>query len=47
MPRGARGRINSGIYHVILRELMGKEIFHDNEDCYRFLFTINYRKMFT
>jgi len=37
MPRGARRKSLSGIYHVILRGANRQEIFHDEEDCIRFL----------
>ncbi|MDQ0233157.1 REP-associated tyrosine transposase [Metabacillus malikii] len=37
MPRRARTKSVSGIYHVMLRGVNRQEIFHDDEDCYRFL----------
>ena len=40
MPRAARKRSNTGIYHVILRGHNRQEIFKDNEDSTRFLHTL-------
>ncbi|WP_261131500.1 REP-associated tyrosine transposase [Bacillus sp. Marseille-Q3570] len=40
MPRNARIRSQSGIYHIILRGANKQEIFHDNEDCIQFLDTL-------
>ncbi|WP_231889827.1 transposase [Oceanobacillus sp. Castelsardo] len=40
MPRKARVRSKSGIYHIILRGANRQEIFHDEEDSMRFLQTI-------
>ncbi|WP_442596619.1 REP-associated tyrosine transposase [Neobacillus sp. D3-1R] len=37
MPRRARLKGNSGIYHVISRGANKQEIFHDDEDCMQFL----------
>lgn len=37
MPRKARVKSESGIYHIILRGNIRQEIFHDEEDCHRFL----------
>ena len=37
MPRQARQKSNSGIYHVMLRGNNRATIFHDDEDCERFL----------
>lgn len=37
MPRGAREKSESGIYHVMVRGANKQEIFHDNEDSLRFL----------
>lgn len=37
MPRQARKRSKSGIYHIMLRGSNRQEIFHDEEDCKRFL----------
>ncbi|SHG03699.1 transposase [Ornithinibacillus halophilus] len=37
MPRKARRKSNSGIYHIILRGANRQEIFHDDDDCIRFL----------
>ena len=40
MPRSARNKSSTGIYHVILRGINKKRIFEDNEDKLRFLETI-------
>lgn len=40
MPRYARKKSNSGVYHVIVREANRQEIFHDEEDRKRFLDTL-------
>ena len=40
MPRKARERSESGIYHIILRGANRQEIFHDDEDKVRFLETL-------
>ncbi|SNS15561.1 REP element-mobilizing transposase RayT [Anaerovirgula multivorans] len=40
MPRTARVKSKSGIYHVIIRGTNRQEIFHDDEDCLRFLETL-------
>ena len=37
MPRIARVKSRSGIYHVMLRGANRQEIFHDDEDCLTFL----------
>ncbi|WP_242661337.1 transposase [Alkaliphilus metalliredigens] len=37
MPRTAREKSKSGIYHVIIRGANRQEIFHDEQDCLRFL----------
>ena len=37
MPRQARKKSNSGIYHIILRGVNRQQIFEDNEDYYKFL----------
>ena len=45
MPRTARQKSESGIYHVMLRGVNRREIFHDDEDCIRFLETLyRYKK---
>ncbi len=41
MPRNAREKSNSGIYHIILRGINRQTIFEDDEDRKRFLYTIN------
>ncbi|HOB30732.1 MAG: transposase [Bacillota bacterium] len=45
MGRGPRVRSESGIYHVILRGANRQEIFHDDQDCDRFLTTVLRYKM--
>jgi len=40
MPREARKKSRSGIYHVLLRGRDGQDIFHDDEDYARFLDTL-------
>ncbi|MDP4182041.1 MAG: transposase [Bacillota bacterium] len=40
MPRRAREKSESGIYHIILRGANRQEIFHDDEDHMKFLETI-------
>jgi putative transposase len=37
MPKNAREKSKSGIYHVILRDTNTQEIFHDDQDNLRFL----------
>ncbi len=37
MPRKAREKSESGIYHIMIRGNGRQEIFHDNQDCLRFL----------
>ena len=37
MPRRARQKSGSGIYHVMLRGNNRSTIFHDDEDCEKFL----------
>lgn len=37
MPRSARQKSRSGIYHVMLRGANRQEIFHDDYDCKKFL----------
>ncbi len=45
MPRIARERSSSGIYHIMLRGANRREIFHDEKDCTRFLETVKkYKK---
>ena len=45
MPRQARVISESGIYHIMLRGANKQEIFHDDEDRYRFLHTlVRYKK---
>jgi REP element-mobilizing transposase RayT len=40
MPRKARERSGSGIYHIMLRGAGRQTIFHDDADCERFLETV-------
>lgn len=40
MPRQARKKSNSGIYHIMLRGINRQRIFEDEEDCLRFLETL-------
>lgn len=40
MPRKARGKSNSGIYHIIMRGINRQSIFEDEEDCVKFIQTI-------
>ena len=37
MPREARRKSESGVYHVMLRGANRQEIFHDDEDRMKFL----------
>ncbi len=37
MPRQARKKAESGIYHAMLRGIDRQQIFEDNEDCIRFM----------
>ena len=37
MPRQARLKSSSGIYHVMLRGINGQQIFEEDEDCEKFL----------
>lgn len=41
MPCGPRVKSSSGIYHIMLRGANRQEIFHDDEDCIKFLETID------
>ncbi|WP_335871153.1 transposase [Bacillus sp. 2205SS5-2] len=47
MPRYARKKSNSGVYHVIVRGANRQEIFHDEEDRMKFLDTWNKYKIKT
>jgi len=40
MPRKARVKSRSGIYHIMLRGANRQEIFHDDDDCEKFLETM-------
>ncbi len=44
MPRTARKRSGSGIYHIMLRGADRRIIFSDEEDCSRFLDTLHFVK---
>lgn len=44
MPRHAREKCESGIYHIILRGINRQSIFHDDEDYQRFLETMDRMK---
>lgn len=37
MPRQARKRAESGIYHIMLRGINQQQIFEDKEDCQKYL----------
>jgi len=46
VPRKAREKSKSGVYHLILRGINRQTIFEDNEDRKRFLYTLNrYKKI--
>lgn len=45
MPRKAREKSETGIYHIILRGINGQKIFHDKEDHQQFLETIKLYKV--
>ena len=46
MPRGARKKSGSGIYHIMLRGINRQQIFEDEEDRERFLETLeNYKDL--
>ena len=40
MPRYAREKCESGIYHIMIRGINRYDIFHDEEDYQRFLETL-------
>jgi len=44
MPRKARQKSESGIYHIIMRGINRQLIFNENEDYHRFLQTLKYYK---
>lgn len=44
MPRQARKKSSSGIYHIILRGVNKEAIFHDREDKEKFLATLKFYK---
>lgn len=47
MPRKTREKSESGIYHIILRGSGRQQIFHDDEDCLRFVEILEkYKKQF-
>ncbi|WP_281253651.1 hypothetical protein SPSIL_045040 [Sporomusa silvacetica DSM 10669] len=37
MPRSARKKSESGIYHIIIRGINRQTIFEDDEDCTQFI----------
>jgi putative transposase len=47
MPRRARVKSGSGIYHIMLRGANRQEIFHDDEDCLKFLDLLHFYKIKT
>ena len=44
MPRKARQKSDSGIYHIIMRGINRQVIFNEDEDCHRFLQTLKFYK---
>jgi putative transposase len=44
LPRKARRKSESGIYHIIMRGINRQQIFKEDEDCHRFLQTLKYYK---
>ena len=44
MPRQARKKSSSGIYHVMLRGINKQQIFEDKEDCEKFLWVLKETK---
>lgn len=40
MPRAARGKSETGIYHIMLRGINRQTIFEENKDCIKFLETL-------
>jgi len=44
MSRSARKKSKTGIYHVIVRGINRQEIFHDEEDCQRYMQTLERTK---
>ena len=40
MPRQARKKSSTGIYHIMLRGIHKQQIFEDEEDCEKFLWTL-------
>lgn len=44
MPRQARGKSESGVYHIILRGINQQDIFYEDDDFQRFLETIADKK---
>jgi putative transposase len=47
MPRRARVKSRSGIYHIMIRGANRQEIFHDDEDCSKFLDLLHIYKLKT
>lgn len=44
MPRTAREKSESGIYHIMLRGISRQNLFEDDEDCQKFIKTLVYFK---
>ena len=44
MPRKAREKSESDIYHIIMRGINRQKIFNEEEDCHRFLQTLKFYK---
>lgn len=44
LPRKARQKSESGIYHIIMRGINRQIIFHEDEDCHIFLQTLKFYK---
>ena len=44
MPRTARKKSESGIYHIMLRTINRQDLFEDNEDRERFIETLAFYK---
>lgn len=40
MPRKAREKSESGIYHIMMRGINRQKVFKDDEDCLRFIQTL-------
>lgn len=44
MPRKARKKSKTGIYHIMVRGINRQTIFEDDEDCIRFIYTLRQSK---